>query len=144
MKSRRCEENLYFWIDVELFKLEADEAVLEQANNINAKFLVEGAEHQVNLDAETIRAIQERFTQGTVDRKMFDAAQRAVFKLMETACIAGFQRFQDELPQVTSAFKKNPSLLQKIFKMKVQPRTVSTTQLSKYFDRRPSVEYQDS
>ena len=99
MKSKHCEENLYFWVDVELFKLETHEDIVEQANQVYYKFLADNAEHQVNLDAETIRQITERMSSGEIDRALFDVAQRATFKLMETACIAGFQRFQGKNTQ---------------------------------------------
>jgi hypothetical protein len=102
MKSRKCEENLYFWIDVELFKMETAGDIKEQANIIYAKFLSNDAEYQVNLDSDAMRTLNKRFMTGDVDRAIFDVAQRSVFKLMEFACIAGFQRFQGKLNTKTS------------------------------------------
>jgi hypothetical protein len=94
MKNRKCEENLYFWIDVELFKIEVDEDMYEQADQIYQKFFSDSAEYQINLDVDTTRAVTSRIAERQIDRSMFDEAQKATFKLMETACIAGFQQNQ--------------------------------------------------
>jgi hypothetical protein len=94
MKSRRCEESLYFYIEVELFKRESNDNLYEQADEIYRKFLSDKAEYQVNLDAETMKALRNRLLFNNIDRNLYDAAQHATFKLMETACITGFEKLQ--------------------------------------------------
>ena len=148
MKNRKCEENLYFWIDVELFKIEVEEDMYQHADQIYEKFFSDQAEYQINLDAETTRTVTNRIAGRQIDRNMFDEAQKATFKLMETACIAGFQQHQVDVGPL-KLLKKNPSLIKKIFKIGsnkentptsqryLQPRTVSNTQLSKYFEKKP-------
>ena len=146
---------MYFYIEVELFKTETVDNIYGQADEIYRKFLSDQAEYQVNIDSDTLKSLRERLLFNNVDRNLFDAAQKSVFKLMETACITGFEKLQgrqtcfstladsksEEVPSASNkVLKRSPSLLSKLLKKGshrtvAQPRTISTVRLSKYFER---------
>jgi hypothetical protein len=133
MKSRKCEENLYFYIEVALFKDEVetpDEFLREQAQRVYNKFFADCSEYQLNIDAEHMRIVQRQLSNYQVSRSSFDEAQQAAFKIMETACISGFQS------QPTPPTKKHaPKLIKYIFKKKATEirERYSIIQIAKYF-----------
>ena len=140
MKGRKCEENLYFHIETALFKddLETpEEYLVEQAKRIYDKFFAETAQYQLNIDSDIMRAVHNLVANNQITRSIFDDAQRAAFKIMETACIAGFQ--QSQQPATATPKKHAPKLIKNIFKKKAtesREKTYSIVQITKFFSLR--------
>ena len=92
---KKCQENLYFWLEVELYRNPAvtgDEQLESKANQIYNTYFAENAPSMVNIDSEVENKIRENIDSNTIDREMFSFAQEMVFKLMETACVSKFHR----------------------------------------------------
>ena len=63
LKERKCEENLYFWLEVELFhnpSLTPDESLVEQAVKIYEKFMLPDSPFPVNIDSELLENIEQK------------------------------------------------------------------------------------
>ena len=95
LKSKKCEENLYFYVEVELFKNEIetpDEFLQTQSEAIYKKYFTLDSMYMINLDIEIVREIEQKIREKIVDRDVFDEAQKSIFRLMETACVRDFQK----------------------------------------------------
>ncbi len=93
LKSKRCEENLYFWIEVELMKNEVvtpKEKLSDCAKHIYSKYIEDKSPLQVNIEYNYTEAIQNKIKTQNFSRDMFSDAQKAVFLLMATSCLMNF------------------------------------------------------
>jgi hypothetical protein len=57
MKSKKCVENLYFWVDVELFKNHVytpDSELADSARRIYDQYICDRSTSMVNLDIEVV------------------------------------------------------------------------------------------
>src|SRR2546421_96751 len=76
--SRQCEEDLSFWMEVELLrKLDATQPKLltQRIQNIYEQFIQDGATFQVNLDANVVRSMESKLIEQS-DATLFNDAQR--------------------------------------------------------------------
>lgn len=94
LKSKRCEENFLFWMDVELFRMEevtTMENIKEQATKIVDRYLREDACLRVNIDAGIVDNLIVKLDDEKITRYMFDSAQEDVLRLMETSCVTKYR-----------------------------------------------------
>ncbi len=93
LKSKRCEENLYFWIEVELMKNEAvtpKEKLSDTAKRIYSKYIADKSPHQVSIEYNYTEAIHNKMKTQNISRDMFTGAQKAVFRLMAASWVMNF------------------------------------------------------
>lgn len=106
MHARKCDENLFFWFDVELFRNDectTDEKVFEKALILFDKYFAEKAKFPLNLDSDITSEVIGRIEAKDVSRDLFDDAQKSIFKMMETACVT---KFIEELRTNTVSSRK--------------------------------------
>ena len=93
--QRQCEENLLFWLEVQLMKsdMETPDALsVNAAELIIATYLKDDARYRLNLDSELFDLVKNMTT---VSRDMFDTIEEAVLRLMETSTLAQFRQKLD-------------------------------------------------
>jgi len=100
LKKNRAVENIFFWLDVERFRrLERKDDLLFQANSIYNKYIVDGAQLEVNIDSEDKQAVGEALFHldgcEEVNRHMFDHAQLQVLSLMKESSYPRFLRSEE-------------------------------------------------
>jgi len=156
LKKKKCEENLYFWLDVELFVdtiVTPEGKVKEKAETIFAKYFGDNALYQLNLDDEIVSTIRENMINlrtGLVRRDLFTEAEKAVFRLMETSCVSGFIRNGaviegDKLApsEEVKRPQKRPFLASLLLPKRVtntrktNRQSINTENMETYFKRRP-------
>ena len=84
-----------------------EEALGDRANYVWNKYFTENAKYSLNLDSELTKQIKRDIQQKRISRSMFSEAQDAVFKLMETACVAKFftEFMKQEVEEGTAEYK---------------------------------------
>jgi hypothetical protein len=104
-----CEENLLFWMDVEMFKniSSNDSRFMERVNEIIQRYLVRGADYPVNVDAESIVELNQNLNKGEISKDIFDALQHEVYTLMLNDSFSKFKKSQEYLNYCTN--KKSSS-----------------------------------
>jgi hypothetical protein len=93
MHVRKCDENLFFWFDVELFKnteCTTDDKVQEKALLLFDKYFSDNCRFPLNLDSEMVQEVTQKISAKVQTRDIFDTTQIAIFKVMETACVTKF------------------------------------------------------
>jgi hypothetical protein len=94
LKEQKCEENLSFWIEVELFKRECDPNEMKQkAETIYQKYFTEGV---LNIDCEVKQELRTSLD-NTVTSESFDGVQKQISRLMETSSLQKFLLTEDWL-----------------------------------------------
>jgi len=91
LKSRHSEENIYFWVEVELLKnekLTPATMLATNAESIYKKYVIDFSPLQINVEGHVVDKISAKMT--AVTRDMFNEAQDCVFKLMATSCMMNF------------------------------------------------------
>jgi len=88
LKVQQCEENLNFWIAVELYKREEDQSKRAQSRKeIYQKFFLESS---LNIDSELLTTMTDILQAENYSKDVYDEAQQAVFHLLETNCVPRF------------------------------------------------------
>lgn len=92
LKTQRCDENLSFWVEVELMRTEVEDGIdlAERANSIYEKYLAPNASSPVNLDSEFIKEVERLLKEGNVEVGVYDDLQHHVYRLMETDSVRRF------------------------------------------------------
>jgi len=116
LRKNQCEENLFFWIHVELFKDEIETQDVETySQSIWRKFLKEGAKHEINVDCTVKDSIALGLQKKPISRQVFSEAQSIVWNLMENDCIMKFidsplyaQWKEKNFSQVLQSFEQDP------------------------------------
>jgi len=130
LKTQYCEENLSFWVDIELYRKDKEcKNMKERAQEIYDKYLKVDAQYSLNIDDELRRDILKKLkntTEDSVDSSLFDTVQQYVFSLLETGCISRFLNskqyldWQDKMLLVSQgtegAEKRNEKLTARLYK----------------------------
>ena len=93
LQTRHCEENIYFWLDVEAYQdplVTPTKQLNEKAQQLYDKYFSDNSEYQLNLDSDLVFEVLNRIKTGQINRLTFNNAQKAIFKVMETDCIGKF------------------------------------------------------
>jgi len=90
LKDQKCEENISFWVDVELFKREHDgQDLKEKANALYNKYFAEEASVPLNIDSEVKEELKRSIDSG-ISLETYDQVQKQIFRLMETSQLSKF------------------------------------------------------
>jgi len=90
LKEQKCEENLIFWVEVELYKVEKDGVDFnDKALRIYDRFFADNAPCLLNVDVDVKRALKQAIDDGA-SVNTFENAQKVIFRLMETSCLPKF------------------------------------------------------
>jgi len=96
LKSRRCEENINYYFDVELFKNETEtpnNMIEKRADELIGRYFDPVSPYQLNFDEELITQVFD-LRKVNCSREMFNETENAVLKLMETDCLVKFKDHQ--------------------------------------------------
>lgn len=109
VKKSACDENLMFWIEIELHKKEIGVFVgsfkVEYARKRNEeifnKYFKVGGDHELNLDSDAVDEIREKLFQGSEEEAnsfhLFNRAQDEVYLLMLNDSFAKFKKSNEFL-----------------------------------------------
>ena len=77
MESKLCQENLAFWLEVEQFKEEEDDAkLLSIATDIYESFVKVSSPNEVNVDSDMRKRVDRvMLEQDNIDRDTFNECQ---------------------------------------------------------------------
>jgi len=104
VKKSACDENLMFWIEIELHKKEiavfAGSFKVEYARKRNEeifnKYFKVGGDYELNLDSDAVDEIREKLFQGSEEEAnsfhLFDRAQDEVYLLMLNDSFSKFKK----------------------------------------------------
>ena len=99
--KRHCEENLFFWLDVQKYKLEPEDTnLLSEANKIMEKYFEDHSPYQLNVDAADVKKLRTNLSSSSSSpsspsRTLFDDTQRFCFQLMINDTIPKFLLSQE-------------------------------------------------
>ena len=82
LQEQHCEENLLFYLEVELFKNPKEtpeEILIFAANEIWEKYIPDNSEQAVNVDSDLIQDMLIKKSHGQVDRTFYDSAQEHIY-----------------------------------------------------------------
>jgi len=103
LKEQKCEENIGFWVDIELFKREENDIDLRnKADAIYKKYFAENALYPVNVDCEVKEELRNSMDI-SITRQVFDRVQSHITGLMETSLVQKFlnsaiwKRYEEEM-----------------------------------------------
>lgn len=96
---------MLFWEDIEQYKrLKDPEALRSFAKDIYQKYLVPGAELEININSELRNEINSRF--GNPTHTLFIPAQESVVTLMRNHCWSGFVTQSQEFKNMREYFRE--------------------------------------
>lgn len=128
VKKSACDENLMFWIEIELHKKEIGvfvgsfkvEYARKRNEEIFKKYFKIGGDHELNLDSDAVDEIREKLFQGSEEEAnsfhLFDRAQDEVYLLMLNDSFAKFKKSNEYLQyqqKLESTKGKHPKKLKK-------------------------------
>mmetsp|Transcript_8649 Transcript_8649/g.36052 ORF Transcript_8649/g.36052 Transcript_8649/m.36052 type:complete len:509 (-) Transcript_8649:77-1603(-) len=93
LEKRHCEENLFFWNDVQTFKLtptKREASLPSLAEDIFMRYLEAGSEYELNIDSGHKKRLRAATAQPT--RGMFNEVQAACLRLMQDDSVPKFLR----------------------------------------------------
>eukprot|EP01117_Protostelium_nocturnum_P012087 TRINITY_DN4429_c0_g1_i1.p1 TRINITY_DN4429_c0_g1~~TRINITY_DN4429_c0_g1_i1.p1 ORF type:complete len:284 (+),score=63.87 TRINITY_DN4429_c0_g1_i1:300-1151(+) len=95
--AHHCEENMEFWIDVEILKKQSTEEDFKQRSEaIYGKYLSASAPFPINVDYDLTQKMGATLKLGgSLLVEDYVAAQESVFRLMENGCIRRFLESED-------------------------------------------------
>jgi len=82
-------ENFSFWLEVDQYKkIVAPEDRAKRAKEIHEKYFSPNSKYELNLEAEIKKELLQNINYPT--ETLFDNAQKAIYKILETDCIPQF------------------------------------------------------
>jgi hypothetical protein len=94
LKAKHCDENLYFWVDAEMYvnpSITPSHQLQGRAASIYCKYFGDRPKYRMNnMDSEIVQQITWRFDNRQIDRTLYKAAQAYVFKVMEVSSVRDF------------------------------------------------------
>lgn len=84
LQQQHCDENLWFYMEVELFKNPRetpDDELFSYCDDILKRYIGDNADLQLNLDDDVIRELIQKKEAGLIDRHFFDLPQAHIFKV---------------------------------------------------------------
>lgn len=87
-------ENIFFWMDVEMFRMQQEAHLRFWADKIYQKYIGGQSELPVKLSGRVLQALTEAMNMGNslAVRKAFDLAQKEIYNRMETVMLPRFTR----------------------------------------------------
>jgi len=130
VKKSACDENLMFWIEIELHKKEVKvfggtfkvEFVRKRNEEIFNKYFKVGGNYELNLDSDAVDEIREKLFDGSEEEAnsfhLFNRAQDEVYLLMLTDSYAKFRKTNEYMQYAQKKEAEKAKLLKKQQKKK--------------------------
>jgi len=91
LKQQRCEENLNFYIEIELLKMETDQhRITEKIHAIYERYFGDEAINPVNVDIEIQQELQKSMQKQVLKASIYDHAQKSLCQLLVDSCVSKF------------------------------------------------------
>lgn len=93
-EKKLCSENLFFWQEVQNYKHAKETVRKVIALKMVEKYVISGAENQVNLDSPIILGINEKIKNQSFPPDLFKEAEYHVLCLMECDVLPGYRKWK--------------------------------------------------
>ncbi|PRP76112.1 hypothetical protein PROFUN_15441 [Planoprotostelium fungivorum] len=84
-ETRHCEENVHFWVDVEILRNIPTEKFKDQVEQVYERYFM-GDEQSINIDSVSMLKLADEHRQRSLKTSSFDDMQEQVFRLLESDC----------------------------------------------------------
>jgi len=99
-----AEDNLEFWIEVEIYKRLKDGSLLQKVGRrLYQTYLVPGAELEVNLEKKYKEDVRQKLDLEFWDVALFEKAHKRIYHILSSDCVRLFIEKYPELKHVTPA-----------------------------------------
>jgi len=97
-----AEDNLEFWIEVELYKRLKDGSLLaKMGKRLYQTYLVAGADLEVNLEKKYKEDVRQKLDLEFWDVSLFEKAQKRIYHILSSDCVRMFVEKYPELKHTT-------------------------------------------
>jgi len=93
-----AEDNLEFWIEVEIYKRLSDGALMQKmGKRLFQTYLIPGAELEVNLERKYKEDVKQKLELEFWDVSLFEKAQKRIYHILSSDCV---RMFVEKYPEI--------------------------------------------